>query len=259
VTALLLTFLACLGLLIGSFLNVVVWRVPRGESIVRPPSACPACHTRIKARDNVPVVSWLLLRGHCRACACAISSRYPLVEAGTALLFVLVGVRLGATWALAGYLYLAAVAVALALIDLDTHRLPNSIVLPSYGVMGILLGLASWGAGDWSTMLRALIACAAMYAFYFVAMVVYPGGMGFGDVKLAGLLGLSLGWLSWGALVIGWFAAFLLGGTYSVGLLIARRVGRRTAIAFGPWMILGAAVGVGVGSQVWRAYLDLVA
>jgi leader peptidase (prepilin peptidase)/N-methyltransferase len=229
-----MTVLACFGLLIGSFLNVVVWRVPRGESIVRPPSACPACHALIRPRDNVPVISWLLLRGRCQACGCAISRRYPLVEASTALLFVLVGLRLGVTWALPAFVYLAAVAVALALIDLDTHRLPNAIVLPSYAVIGVLLLLASWGSGDWSAMWRALIGCAAMYAFYFVAMVVYPAGMGFGDVKLAGLLGLCLGWLGWGALVVGWFAAFLLGGAYAVGLLAARKAGRRTGIAFGP-------------------------
>jgi leader peptidase (prepilin peptidase)/N-methyltransferase len=201
VTAFLLTVLACFGLLIGSFLNVVVWRVPRGESIVRPPSACPSCHALIRPRDNVPVISWLLLRGRCRACGCAISRRYPIVEASTALVFVLVGLRLGATSALPAFVYLAGVAIALALIDLDTHRLPNAIVLPSYLVIGVLLLLASGGSGDWSAMWRALIGGAAMYAFYFVAMVVYPAGMGFGDVKLAGLLGLCLGWLGWGALV----------------------------------------------------------
>jgi leader peptidase (prepilin peptidase)/N-methyltransferase len=258
VTAFLLTVLACLGLLIGSFLNVVVWRVPRGESIVRPPSACPVCHARILARDNVPIVSWLLLHGRCRTCGCAISRRYPLVEASTALLFVLVGVRLGVGWSLVPYLYLAAVAIGLALIDMDTHRLPNAIVLPSYVVTGLLLALASWTTGDWAAMLRALVGAAAMYAFYFLAMVAYPHGMGFGDVKLAGVLGLCLGWLGWGALVVGWFAAFLVGGAYAIGLLVGRRASRRTGIAFGPWMLLGAAVGVGAGSQLWNAYLSMV-
>jgi leader peptidase (prepilin peptidase)/N-methyltransferase len=258
VTAYLLTVLASFGLLIGSFLNVVVWRVPRGESIVRPPSACPSCRALIRPRDNVPVISWLLLRGRCRTCGCAISRRYPLVEASTALVFVLVGLRLGATWALPAFVYLAAIAIALALIDLDTHRLPNAIVLPSYLVSGVLLVLASWGSGDWSAMWRALIGGAAMYAFYFVAMVVYPPGMGFGDVKLAGLLGLCLGWLGWGVLIVGWFAAFLIGGAYAIGLLATRKAGRRTGIAFGPWMLLGAAVGVGAGVPLWAAYLGVI-
>jgi leader peptidase (prepilin peptidase)/N-methyltransferase len=186
------------------------------------------------------------------------SRRYPIVEASTALVFVLVGLRLGATSALPAFVYLAGVAIALALIDLDTHRLPNAIVLPSYLVIGVLLLLASGGSGDWSAMWRALIGGAAMYAFYFVAMVVYPAGMGFGDVKLAGLLGLCLGWLGWGALVVGWFAAFLLGGSYAVGLLAARKADRRTGIAFGPWMLLGAAVGIGAGVPLWHAYLAVI-
>lgn len=253
-----LTVLACYGLLIGSFLNVVVWRVPRGESIVRPPSACPVCGTTLRRRDNVPIVSWVALRGRCHTCTSPISRRYPLVEGATALLFVLVGLRFGIAWSAVVYLYLAAVAVALALIDLDTHRLPNAIVLPSYLVIGGLLVLLSWESGDWSALLRAAIGGALMYAFYFIAMVVYPAGMGFGDVKLAGVLGMALGWIGWGSLVTGWFAAFLLGGIFSIALLAAGRAGRKSGIAFGPWMLLGAAVGVGFGEPLWTAYLDLV-
>jgi len=135
--------LGVLGLIIGSFLNVVVWRIPRGESIVSPPSACPRCGHRIRARDNVPVVSWLLLRARCRDCHAPISLRYPLVEAATGVLFVLVALRVGWSWAMPGYLYLAAVGLALALIDLDTHRLPNSLVLPAYPVTAVLLAIAS--------------------------------------------------------------------------------------------------------------------
>lgn len=249
---------AVLGLAVGSFLNVVVWRVPRGESVVSPPSACPRCGRRIRPWDNVPVLSWLVLRGRCRDCSEPISVRYPLVEAGTALVFVLVALRFGVSAAVPAYLYLGAIAVALALIDLDTHRLPNAIVLPSYPVLAALLTLASWGEGDWDALLRALIGGVVLYGLYFLMLLVYPAGMGFGDVKLAGLLGAALAWIGWGSLVVGGFAAFLLGGLFSVGLLVSRRAGRKTGIPFGPWMLLGAAVGVAVGEQLWAAYLDSV-
>ncbi|EYR64430.1 peptidase A24 [Actinotalea ferrariae CF5-4] len=252
---------AVLGLLVGSFLNVVVWRVPRGESVVRPPSACPACSRPIRRRDNVPVVSWLLLRGRCRDCSAPISARYPLVEAATAAAFALVAWRLGATWELPAYLWLTGACVALVLIDLDVHRLPDAIVLPSYPVVVWLLvvaTLAPSGAAEWGDLARAGAGGAILFAAYFVMAVAYPGGMGFGDVKLAGLLGVGLAWLGWGSLVVGGFAAFLLGGLYSLGLLALRRAGRGTGIPFGPWMVAGGAVGVAVGEPLWRAYLGLL-
>ena len=148
--------------------------------------------------------------------------------------------------------------MALALIDIDTKRLPNAIVLPSYPVALVLLALASWnpgGASDWSAFVRALIGGAALFLVYFVTVLVYPAGMGFGDVKLAGVLGLYLGWFGWGALFTGWFAAFLLGGLFSVGLLLAGRAGRKSGIPFGPWMLLGAAVGIVLGEPLWAWYL----
>lgn len=246
------------GLAIGSFLNVVVWRVPRGESVAHPPSACPRCGHEIRPRDNVPVVSWLVLRGRCRDCGNPISVRYPLVELGTGVLFALTAWFTGPEWILPGLLYLAAISVALALIDIDTKRLPNAIVLPAYPVALALLTLASWnptGASDWSALVRALVGGAALYAVYFVTVLVYPAGMGFGDVKLAGVLGLYLGWFGWGSLLIGWFAAFLLGGIFSVALLVLGRAGRKSGIPFGPWMLLGAAVGIVVGEQIWAGYL----
>jgi leader peptidase (prepilin peptidase)/N-methyltransferase len=252
---------AILGLLIGSFLNVVIWRVPRGESIVSPPSACPRCGHMIRPRDNVPVVSWIVLRGRCRDCREPISVRYPLVEAGTGVVFGLTAWWTGATWALPAYLYLAGIAVALALIDLDTKRLPNAIVLPSYPVAIALLALASWspgGTSDWQPLVRALLGCAALFAVYFVLMVVYPSGMGFGDVKLAGVVGLYLGWTGWDAVAVGWFAAFVLGGGYAIGLLATRRASRKSGIPFGPWLLLGAGVGLVSGAQVVGWYLGLL-
>lgn len=256
-------FVAVFGLLIGSFLNVVIWRVPRGESIVSPPSACPRCGHRISARDNIPVISWLLLRRRCRGCHQPISSRYPLVELGTAALFVVVTLHFGVSATTPAYLYLAAIAVALALIDLDVHRLPNTIVLPAYGVGAVLLAAASWASGDWSALLRAAIGAAVLFGLYMLMMVgsaLLRGGtgMGFGDVKLAGVLGLYLGWLGWGPLVVGAFGAFLLGGIFSIALLATGVANRKTGVPFGPWMLLGAATGIGIGAPLWTAYLGLL-
>ena len=260
-TAALVVVVGIFGLLIGSFLNVVVWRVPRGESVAHPPSACPSCHHAIRARDNVPVVSWLLLRGRCRDCGAPIAVRYPLVEAGTGVLFALTAWFAGLTWILPALLYLGAISIALALIDIDVKRLPNAIVLPAYPVGAALLALASWnpgGTSDWGALLRAALGAVVLYAVYFVIVLVYPAGMGFGDVKLAGVLGLYLGWFGWGSLVVGWFAAFLLGGVYAIGLLVAGRAGRKSGIPFGPWMLLGAAVGIVVGEPLAQWYLGVL-
>lgn len=260
--AVLLVLVALLGLAVGSFLNVVVWRVPRGASVVAPPSACPACEHPIRARDNVPVLSWVLLRARCRDCSAPISARYPAVELATGVLFVLAAVWVAGTdaglWLLPLAWYVVAVGVALTLIDVDVHRLPDAIVLPSYPVVAVLLALASWGTGDWGALLRATLGGAVLWVAYLVMALVYPAGMGFGDVKLAGVLGAVMAWFGWGALGVGAFAAFALGGVYSLGLILARRAGRKSGIPFGPWMILGAVVGVLVGEPLWAAYLDAV-
>lgn len=246
---------ALLGLLIGSFLNVVIWRVPRGESIVSPPSACPGCGTPISPRDNIPVLSWLLLRGRCRSCGEPISARYPLVEAGTAVLFGLTAWWAGLSWDLPAYLYLAAIAMALSLIDIDVHRLPDPIVLPSYGVALVLLLLPAFLDGRWDDLLRAVLAGLALFAFYFVLVLIYPAGMGFGDVKLAGVLGLYLGWVSWGAVVIGTFTAFVVGAVVGIGVMVAGKGGRKTKVPFGPFMFVGAAFGLVAAEPLVAWYL----
>jgi leader peptidase (prepilin peptidase) / N-methyltransferase len=253
---LLLVPVGLVGLVVGSFLNVVIWRVPRGESIVRPPSHCPACDHAVRPRDNVPVLSWLLLRGRCRDCGAGISIRYPLVELTTAGVFVALSVRIGLEPELPAYLYLGAIGVALAMIDIDVKRLPNAIVLPSYIVMAVLLGTAAAIQGEWSTLLRAVLAGLALYGFYFLLMLVYPRGMGFGDVKLAGILGGALGWLGWGELVVGSFLAFLVGGVFGLALMVVGRAGRKSAIPFGPWMLLGALLGILWGGALADLYLD---
>lgn len=249
---------ALLGLLVGSFLNVVIWRVPRGESVVSPPSACPACGHRVRPRDNVPVLSWLLLRGRCRDCSAPISPRYPAVELLTGVLFALTALRSGASWELPAFLYLAAICVALTWIDVDVRRLPDAIVLPSYPVLAVMLTGAAALSGDWGPLLRAAVGGVVLWAFYLLLWRIKPGGMGYGDVKLAGLLGAGLAWVGYGSLAVGAFAAFLLGGVFSIVLLLAGRAGRKSRIPFGPWMIAGAVLGVAAGEQLAAAYLTLL-
>jgi leader peptidase (prepilin peptidase)/N-methyltransferase len=255
VTVLLAVFCGIAGLLIGSFLNVVIWRVPRGESIVRPPSHCPACNAAISPRDNVPVVSWLLLRGRCRHCGAGISRRYPLVELATCALFTAFAVRFGPHAGLPAFLYLAGVGVALAMIDLDVQRLPDVLTLPSYPVGLVLLGIAAAADGVGWPYARALIGMAALFAFYAVVWFIYPAGMGLGDVKLSGVVGLYLAWLSWGALIVGAFSAFLVGAVVSVSVVLARGGGRKTKVPFGPFMLLGVLIGLFFGHPIAHAYV----
>lgn len=248
---------ALLGLLIGSFLNVVVWRVPRGESVVSPPSACPACGKQIRPRDNVPVLGWLLLRGRCRDCREPISARYPLVEVGTAGLFAVMALRFGLDPVLPAYLYLAAVGLALALIDIDLQRLPDVLTLPSYPVLGGLLVVAAVVDGKGDELLRAGICGAIMLAAYFALWFAYPSGMGFGDVKLSGVCGLALGWVGYGALTVGFFAGFTFGALVGIGLILFRGGGRKTKVPFGPFMLLGTLVGVLWGQDLFEGYLSI--
>ncbi len=256
----LLLIVGCLllGLLIGSFLNVVIWRVPRGESIVSPPSACPECGHEIRWYDNIPVISWLVLRGKCRDCGAPISGRYPLVELGTGLLFGYMAWIFGYSWELPAFLYLAAISVALGLIDLDVKRLPNLIVLPSYLVAGALLLLPAFVTPAWDSYLNAWLGAVALFGFYFLLAFIYPAGMGFGDVKLAGVLGLYLGWLGWGSLIVGGFLGFLLGALVGVAMMIGRRAGRKTMIPFGPFMLVGALIAIGAGDAVTDWYVGLL-
>jgi leader peptidase (prepilin peptidase)/N-methyltransferase len=268
--ALIATAAGGFGLLIGSFLNVVVWRVPRGESLVAPASHCPNCGHPIRAYDNVPVLSWLVLRGRCRDCRARIAVRYPLVELGTGVAFALVTAwwattRLseapsivGAIVELAAWLYLAAITIALALIDLDVYRLPNAIVLPSYVVVAVLLGTTALLEGDGWAALRSLIGGVALLLFYLVVALIAPRGMGLGDVKLAGVLGIGMAWVGWGPWAVGAFAAFLLGGLFGIVLLLVRRAGRKSRIPFGPWMLGGAWIGIVAGDAIGGSYLTIV-
>jgi leader peptidase (prepilin peptidase)/N-methyltransferase len=249
---------ALLGLIIGSFLNVVIYRVPREESLIAPASHCPNCQTAIKPWHNVPVLSWMALRGRCATCQVGISIRYPLVEAGTSLLFLAITVRFGLTLELPAYLYFAAIAVTLAMIDADVQRLPDAIVLPSYVVAVLMLMPAGAAETTWWSALRGLLAMGALLFVYTGLSFAYPGGMGFGDVKLAGLLGLYLGWVSWSSVLVGIFVGFLLGATVGIGLLLSRRASRKTAIPFGPYMLAGAMVALFIAAPVSSWYGSLL-
>ena len=255
----LLVLAGVLGLAVGSFLNVVIHRVPRGESLLRPASHCPRCQRAVRPWENVPVLSWLALRGKCAGCAGRISVRYPLVEAATAALFVAIALRFGLSPELPAYLYLGAVSLALALIDLDVRRLPNSIVLPSYVVGAALLALpAALNPTEVHEQVpaagRALLAMVVLFTLFLAIAFLYRGGMGLGDVKLAGVLGLYLGWLGWSSVVVGAFSGFLLGGLAGVALLVARRASRRTAIPFGPFMLAGALLAVFLAEPIASWY-----
>lgn len=259
------------GLAIGSFLNVVIYRVPIGKSLAYPASACPNCGSGIHAYDNVPVVSWFALGGKCRSCRTPISARYPLVELGTGLLFFVIALPIAAHLAateptvnavassltLVAYLYLAAISVALAFIDIEHHKLPNVIVLPSYGVGIVLLGTAALLTGDIGQLARTGIGMAAMAVAYFALAMIKPGAMGFGDVKFAGVLGLFLGFTGWGALIVGSLSAFFVGGIFGLVLIVLRKSTRKSGIPFGPWMALGAWIGILFGNLIWTDYLSI--
>lgn len=237
------------GLLIGSFLNVVAWRLPRGESLATPGSRCPGCAVAIRPYDNVPVVSWLALRARCRHCDVGISARYPLVELATALLYVAVVIgRDGAHDIVLG-LILVTVLVPVTLIDLDHRIIPNRITLPA-AVLAIVAGAIL----DPGFVPEQLIAGVAGGGFFLLAALAYPRGMGMGDVKLAGVLGLYLGRAVASAILIALVAGIVVG----VGVIVAKgaKEGRRTAVPFGPFLALGGVVALFAGNALIDAYLE---
>ena len=251
------TLAGLLGLAFGSFANVVIHRVPRGESIVRPASRCPSCGEPVSWRDNLPVLGWLLLAGRCRHCRAPISVRYPLVELGMGLLWFLVALRLasaGLGWAIPAYLALAFLCVVLAVIDASTRLLPNRITYPAFPIMLGLLLLASIGIGDLGRLTRGLLAALAVGAFFLLLALISPRGMGLGDVKLAPTLGLALGWLSWGAVAFGVFTGFLLGGLAGLAAIGLLGLTRKSLLPFGPWLVTGALLGVLAGADVAAWY-----
>jgi leader peptidase (prepilin peptidase) / N-methyltransferase len=240
---------ALAGMIVGSFLNVVAYRLPRGESLSRPRSRCPGCGAAIAPYDNVPVLSWLALRGRCRRCGEPISPRYPLVELATGVLYALVVVAKDDALDIALGLLLVTALVPITLIDLEHRLIPNRITLPA-AVAALIAAVVL----DVSFVPEQLIAGAAAGGFFLLAALAYPRGMGMGDVKLAGMLGLYLGRAVGPAIFAGLIAGVVVGAVI-IGRKGARE-GRRTAVPFGPFLALGGLVGLFAGDAIVDAYLD---
>lgn len=245
-----------LGIVIGSFLNVVIWRVPRGETLLGR-SHCPRCDYQIAAYDNIPVFSWLVLLGRCRKCRARISFQYPAVEAVTGVLFVAVALAFGPSVLTLALLFFMAASLALFMIDLQTLRLPDAIVGPTSVV--VISGLIATCLLDGSPegVLRIVLAAVAVGAAYFSLWFVTGGkGLGFGDVKLAPLLGAVLGYFGWGSVAVGTAAAWLLGAIVGVCALLLGRISRGKPIPFGPFLLVGTWIGVFFGQSIWALYLS---
>jgi len=238
------------GLAIGSFVGVLADRLPRDESIVSPPSHCVACSTPIRTSDNIPVVSYLVLRGRCRVCGARIPPRDAMLELGTAILFVLIAWRLPSIWAVPAYCVVAASLVAISAIDVEHMRIPSAIVYTTVALGAPLLVLASAGTHRWSALLGALIGGAAAFAAFFALFVAVPKGIGFGDVRLAGLCGAFLGWIGYREVIAGFLLSFILAGVPAVVLLAMRKVQRRTQIPFGPFLAAGTVITVLFGAPI---------
>ena len=245
---------AIFGLAVGSFLNVVIYRVPRHQSVVSPPSACPHCGTAIGARDNVPVISWVLLRGKCRHCGAPISVQYPLVELATAALFAGLAARFGYDWALPAYLALFGGLLALSWIDVEMLILPRAIIYPLLVMVAGLLLVPAVVYGSWHSYWVAWAFAGGWFALFFVLNLASPRVLGFGDVRLAPLLGLGLGWLGWRYVILGFFAANLIGAVIGMALIATKRIERQSRIPYGVFLALGTAVAVFFGQELLRPF-----
>jgi leader peptidase (prepilin peptidase)/N-methyltransferase len=250
-------FVAIFGLLIGSFLTVVVDRVPRGASIVAPGSACGACGRRLTPTDLVPVVSWLVLRGRCRSCDAKIGTEPLVVELLTAALFGAFAVRLGASWELPGYLVLGAALVALSDIDLKTQRLPREISYTAFVLGAPWLVVAALVDDTPRKILTAVVGAALALGFFVLVRVASRGGMGDGDVRLSPVLGFFLGWLALLQVFVGLFLGFLVGAVVGVFLLATQKAGRKHKVPFGPFLAIGTVLGVLFGEAIVNRWLSL--
>jgi leader peptidase (prepilin peptidase) / N-methyltransferase len=236
------------GLAVGSFLNVVAARVPAGRSIVSPPSACPACETPISPRDNIPVISYLLLRARCRSCGVSISWIYPAVELLTATLVACCVLVFGLTFEAAIAVFFCAVLVVISVIDFEHHVIPNVIVVPAAGIVLVAQTIREPSV-EW------LLAGLGAALFLFLAALAYPAGMGMGDVKLALLLGVGLGRFVPVAMMVGMIAALV-----PSAVLFARhgQAARKMKIPFGPFLAFGGVVGLFAGDRILDAYLGIL-
>ena len=241
------------GLMVGSFMTVAVSRLPKGESVVRPRSRCPACGAEIAARDNIPVLSWLLLRGRCRSCGERISAEYPLLELTTAGLVVLAAVRYPNPWHDVLIGGLLALMPGIALIDLRIRKIPNKLTYPAMLIFPPVILLA-WLIGDAADPVKAALGFLSFGGGILIVASV-SGGMGLGDVKLAAVIGLVLGSLGLRFVGVSAGATIVLGG---VGGLVALAMGRgmKSKIPYGPYLAAGAIVAGLWGDPLASWYLD---
>jgi len=245
----LIVVIGLLGLIVGSFLNVVIHRVPLRQSIVWPASHCPRCGAAIKPVDNVPLLSYILLRGRCRYCGAPISWRYPAVEALTAILFAAAAYEFGLGYAVLSALVLICALVSLAGTDLEHRLLPNAIVGPA-ALVGFALSVLASPERWWLYLLSAgAVACGLL-----LLALLYPGGMGMGDVKMGGMLGAFLGPYAALAVFLGALSGALTGGL----LMATGKLRRRSALPFGVFMAIGGLASLFFGPQIWRFYLELI-
>lgn len=252
-TALRAIVAAVFGLAVGSFLTVVVDRVPKKESVVSPRSRCPRCGAEIRNRDNVPVLSWVLLGGRCRSCGMRIPVRYPLLEAGTAAAFAGVAIVYAPVYLIVVLSLFAAVMVAVAAIDLELKIIPNRITYPAFPVFAAAIALG-WAIGEQIDPVRAPIGALAYGGTFLVIAFISPRGLGMGDVKLTALIGLVLGALGLRYVGVAAGSAILLGGLGGLLALLAGR-GRKSAIPFGPFLAAGALVATLWGDRIASWYL----
>ncbi|NJK40894.1 MAG: prepilin peptidase [Acaryochloridaceae cyanobacterium SU_2_1] len=253
------------GAAIGSFLNVVIYRLPAGLSVLWPPSRCPDCHTQLRIYDNVPILGWLWLRGRCRYCQTTISPRYPLVEALTAGLFLLVFLIFGYQLQTLGYWLFVSLLISLALIDLDVMLLPNPLTQT-----GVITGLLFQGALGWlinqqpAGLAEGLITgfLGAVIGIWLFDLIGFAGSlalkqtaMGGGDGKLAAMIG---AWLGWPLLLLSTFLACFAGAVIGGGGILLGLIGRRQPIPFGPYLVLGALLSLFVGESMLSAYRQWV-
>ena len=253
------------GLIFGSFATVASYRIPRRETIVSGRSKCPACAHQIGALENIPVISWVALRGKCGHCKVPIGARYPLTELATGALFVFAAFKFVVSandTSVSGWVTAATYAaffwtlVVLTIIDLGHKLLPNRVVYPLFVAGWVGLAAAAVIDGDLGRLLDAAIGATIFGGFFFIVAFIYPQGMGLGDVKLGFVLGTFLGFIEGpGLVLVGMFLSFLLGGVISIGVLVTRGGGRKTEIPFGPFLALGTVLALMLGQPLLDAYL----
>lgn len=249
---------AILGLVFGSFATVVAHRLPRDESVVTGRSKCPNCGRTITAIENIPVISYVVLRGRCRGCGARISPRYPLIELGTAVLFALAAWKFGFTAEAFVFAAFFWALVVLTVIDFEHKLLPDRIVYPTFVIAWVSLIVIALVREDLAPLVNAGIGAVVFGGFFFLVALIYPAGMGGGDIKLAFVLGTMLGFVEGiGVVLVGMFLSFLVGAAAGIGVMVATGKGRKSQVPFGPFLALGTILAIFWGRPLLDEYTSL--